>query len=93
MDYFIWKPSTGIYRKLPDLEVPFVEVFIYGFGYDLFSNEYGAFVRVLSMKANSWRKIHYYDAISYICPRRLEGALSMEPSTGLAVCLIYRMSK
>ncbi|KDO74895.1 hypothetical protein CISIN_1g0426841mg, partial [Citrus sinensis] len=72
-DYFIWKPSTGIYRKLPDLEVPFVEVFIYGFGYDLFSNEYGVFVRVLSMKANTWRKIPYYDAISYICPRRLDG--------------------
>lgn len=50
-----------------------MEVFIYGFGYDLFSNEYGVFVRVLSMKANTWRKIHYYDAISYICPRRLDG--------------------
>lgn len=50
-----------------------MEVFIYGFGYDLFSNEYGVFVRVLSMKANTWRKIPYYDAISYICPRRLDG--------------------
>ncbi|KAF5441919.1 hypothetical protein F2P56_037129 [Juglans regia] len=70
-DYYIWNPSTGNYRKLPDPGISLPgRKYWHGFGYDPSTDDYKLLVanfrmppsresegKVFSFKRNSWKRI------------------------------------
>ncbi|KAF5441920.1 hypothetical protein F2P56_037130 [Juglans regia] len=70
-DFYIWNPSTGNYRKLPDPGISLRgHIYRHGFGYDPSTDDYKLLVanfrkppsresegKVFSFKRNSWKRI------------------------------------
>lgn len=66
-DFFIYNPSTRVYKKLPDPDISLGSPYLYGFGYDSSTDDYKVLaiachrvlLKVFSMKAFSWRDVQY----------------------------------
>lgn len=66
-DFFIYNPSTRAHKKLPDPDISLGSPYLYGFGYDSCTDDYKVLavsclrvlLKVFSMKAFSWRDVHY----------------------------------
>ncbi|XP_020534159.1 F-box protein At5g49610 [Jatropha curcas] len=81
--FYVWNPSTGSCRRIPNLGYPIngCTDYLHGFGYDSSSNEFKVVVsltrstinqktiyNVFSSKTNSWKKIVYPYRQEYYLP-------------------------
>lgn len=97
-DFYIWNPSTGDYKILPDPGISPIGEYAYGFGYDSSTNDYKLLVtayfisvvhetKVFSLKTNSWKRIqnqpHCYSLDCYDSAGTLfNGALHWQVEVG-----------